>query len=164
MTNQLNRRKFIKHSALTGCALLMAAQMNPMHAFFNEDNDTEVPDPAKLEYCGYKCPDSCEFYKATKENNTELKKKAYEKWEIRQKHNAEFDPEKIFCWKCKAGEHPDGIVAINCSVRKCALEKGYEACIECDNLAKCEKELWTKFPKFHKKIQDMQTVYLENKS
>ena len=164
MSNQLNRRKFIMHSALSGCALLMASKMNPLYAFDHLPDPTEVPDPTKLEYCGYSCHDDCLFYRATKENNTELKKQAYDQWKIKENHGVEFEPEKIFCWKCKSDDHPVGIVTNKCTVRSCVIEKGYNACIECDGLTTCDKELWTKFPKFHEKIMEMQTVYLEHKS
>lgn len=63
----------------------------------------------------------------------------------------------------KSKGHPNGIIALNCPVRACVIEKGYDACIQCDELANCDKELWIKFPKFHKKVNEMGTDWLPNK-
>ena len=34
-----------------------------------------------------------------------------------------------------------------------------ESCIECDDLATCDKKLWTTFPTFHDKVIEMQQKY-----
>ncbi|HNW57641.1 MAG TPA: DUF3795 domain-containing protein, partial [Bacteroidales bacterium] len=90
----------------------------------------------------------CTLYKASAGNNIELKEKAYKEFMIKENYNIDFNPEKIFCFTCKDKSKPAGIILTSCTVRKCAIEKGYECCIECDGLAACDKELWKKFPKF----------------
>lgn len=162
MTNQFSRRKFIKKSTLTGlagCTLLMSAKLNPLHAFDHLAENNEAIDPSKLNFCGYTCPAECEFLKATKENNTELKKDAYEKWHLKERYNVDFDEKKIFCWGCKVDDEKAGVVVGNCPIRNCAKERGHEACIQCETLKTCEKDLWKRFPDFHKSIIEMQEIY-----
>lgn len=162
MNNTVDRRKFLKGSTIagiSGCALLMAAKLNPLHAFDHLPDEKEVPDPLKMNYCGYTCPADCKFLKATKENNPELKKEAYEMWKVKERYGVDFDPEKIFCWGCKTPDKPEGVIITGCTVRKCAIEKGHQACIQCDNLVSCDKDLWTNFPDFYNNVKEMQKTY-----
>lgn len=164
MKTEVNRRNFIKLSAMagfTGCAFLMAAKINPLNAMDTFSN--EKPDPKKLNYCGYQCPADCQFLQATRENNPELKLKAFQNWKIKEKYGVEFEAEKVFCWGCKTKDKPLGIAVSKCPVRNCAIEKGYDCCIECKNLEKCEFELWKNFPDFFKQVQEMQKTYIGSK-
>jgi hypothetical protein len=166
MTTEVNRRDFLKKGALAGmagCALLITARMNPLFANSLQPDETVKPDPKKLNYCGYQCPSDCKFLKATQENNTELKKEAYEIWKIKEKHNVDFDPEKIFCWGCKTSDKPEGVVVKGCQVRKCTIEKGYDCCIECSNLTACNFDLWKQFPDFHTNMINKQKRFLSEK-
>jgi hypothetical protein len=166
METEVNRRNFIKLSAvagITGCAFLLAGKFNSLQAFNTSSTGNEVPDPKKLNYCGYKCPDDCQFLQATRENNPELKKKAYETWKIKEKYNIDFDAEKTFCWGCKTKDKPLGITVSKCPVRNCAIEKGYDCCIECDKLTSCGFELWKNFPDFQKQVIDMQKNFKVSK-
>ena len=90
------------------------------------------------------------------ENNTELKKKAYEEFKMKEKYNIEFDQDKVFCYGCKPKDKPLSINVSACTVRKCVTEKGYDCCIECNGLTSCDKELWKSFPQFKEKVIDMQ--------
>lgn len=40
------------------------------------------------------------------ENNTELKKKAYEEFKMKEKYNIEFDQDKVFCYGCNPKGKP----------------------------------------------------------
>jgi hypothetical protein len=167
MLNKSDRRNFLKHTAVlgvSGCALLMAAKFNPLQAFDHKPDGNEVPDPLKMNYCGYSCPADCKFLIATKENNIDKKKEAYEIWRIKERRGVDFDEKKIFCWGCKTPDKPLGVVTSGCTVRKCAIEKGYQACIECNNIASCDKALWKEFPDFHKSVIEMQKSYKASKS
>jgi len=153
-----NRRNFIKGSAIAGCSLLIAGKLS---AFSFPQN--EIPDPKKLNYCGYTCPKDCKFLEASLKNDTELKKEAYEIWEMKTRFGVEeFDADKIFCYGCKTKDKPVGIRLERCDVRSCAIDKKLESCIECDELTTCEKDLWKKFPDFKSSIIKMQEVYKEN--
>ena len=154
MTNRLLRRDFImKTSAacMGGCFLF---SVNRAAASILQEN--QPIDPEKLCYCSYKCPDDCHFLVASLKNDADLKKAAYEEWELKERLGLEFDAEKIFCFRCKPAGRPEGPVLQHCTVRSCAMEQGYQACIQCDQLNDCEKELWTRFPQFHQVVIEMQ--------
>lgn len=164
MKSKIKRRDFIIKSTqagMIGCAFMVRSKLSAMESFYKSPDD-EVPDPKKLNYCGYKCPIDCQFLQGSVENNVELKKEAYELWKIKERFNIDFDPEKIFCFGCKTKDKPEGVVLINCTVRKCAMEKKIDCCIECDELVDCEKDLWTRYPKFKEQVILMQKKYFES--
>lgn len=159
----IKRREFLKQTARAGvasCALLACSNLNAFHVLDRILSGDEVPDPLKLNYCGYKCPEDCQFRMASEKNDVELKKEAYKNWAIKERFGVEFDAEKIFCFGCKNEEMPEGVVLKNCTVRKCAIEKGVDCCIECDELADCKRELWDRFPDFKLKVIEMQKTYM----
>lgn len=162
MNNQINRRKFMTAGVVTGCALLLSGKLLANDAFIHFQN--QKPDPKKLNYCGYTCPKDCVFLEASVKNDVELKKKAYETWEMKDRFGvAEFDAEKIFCFGCKTTDKPVGIRLQKCDVRNCAIDKKLDSCIECKELSACEKDLWKKFPDFKNAVIKMQSEYFENK-
>ncbi len=162
MNNQINRRKFMTAGVVTGCALLLSGKLLANDAFIHLQN--QKPDPKKLNYCGYTCPKDCVFLEASVKNDVELKKKAYEIWEMKDRFGvAEFDAEKIFCFGCKTTDKPVGIRLQKCDVRNCAIDKKLDSCIECKELSACEKDLWKKFPDFKNAVIKMQSEYFENK-
>ena len=154
-----NRRAFIQKSAFVGCTLLISGKISAFP--FPQD---EIPDPKKINYCGYTCPKDCLFLEASLKDDTELKKKAYETWKIKEHYNLDFDPKTTFCFGCKNEEKPAGVVTKNCTVRSCAIDKKLNACIECKELKTCDKDLWTRFPDFHKSVLKMQEKYFEAKA
>ncbi len=162
MNNQINRRKFMTAGVVTGCALLLSGKLLANDAFIHLQN--QKPDPKKLNYCGYTCPKDCVFLEASVKNDVELKKKAYEIWEMKDRFGvAEFDAEKIFCFGCKTTDKPVGIRLQKCDVRNCAIDKKLDSCVECKELSACEKDLWKKFPDFKNAVIKMQSEYFENK-
>ena len=161
-TNQ-SRRDFLEKSSRIGftCGVFFCLpKILPFGSLLRED---KIPDPRKLNYCGYTCPSDCQMKKATLENNVELKKEAYKSWRIENKYGIAFDPDKVFCYGCKTPDRSLGLVVEKCSARNCAIERKYDCCIECNNLTACDKEIWKTFPDFHKMIIDMQKKYREAK-
>jgi len=160
MKKEIDRRNFIATCFRAGtacCAMSFCPALAAQDPLKPQDGK---PDPKKLEYCGYKCPADCTLKKGTLENNTELKKKAYAEFKFREKYGIDFDPEKVFCYGCKsAGDKPISMPVKACTVRKCVIDKGYESCIQCDGLTKCDKELWSNFPKFRDAVIEMQKKY-----
>jgi hypothetical protein len=159
-TSAPSRRTFLNRSvklAMGSC--MLTACPNLLFATFKADND--IPDPKKLNYCGYSCPDDCKLFIATKDNNVKQKKEAYTSWRIEEKYGLAFDPEQMVCYMCKTNKAMPGVVVERCSVRKCVLEKKYDCCIECDELRECNEELWKTFPDFHKSVIDMQIKYTD---
>ena len=162
MKNSLKRREFIINSCkagMAGCALLYGAKLfgagnlTPL-------NNRDVPDPGKLNYCGFTCSPDCKMKKATLENNIDLKKEAYRDWRIEKKYGIAFDPEIVSCYGCKVSDDKVGLIASKCTVRSCAIEKGYDCCIQCTGLASCDKEIWKTFPDFHKQMIDLQKQFI----
>ena len=91
MKNRYNRR------TVAGCALLISGKISAIAGYAHLQN--ERPDPKKLNYCGYTWPTNWQFLEASVKNDADLKKKAYETWEMKNWFGvAEFDPDKIFCF------------------------------------------------------------------
>lgn len=166
MKQPLKRREFLIRGSRAGiacCALLMGAN----RLAFGKTKTPPSDDPIDLKtlcYCGYKCPADCKFLEASVKNDTELKKEVYANWKIKEQYGLDFDPEKIFCYGCKNKEKPEGVLLQNCTVRQCAISKGYEACVECKELVACDKKLWNRFPEFKNQVIEMQKQYFGQKS
>ena len=157
MSSNLPRREFLINASLAcmgGCLLFTGKNLNAVHL-----QDGQPIDPGKLCFCGYSCPDDCHFLVASLKNDAALKKAAFEEWELEDHYGLVFDEKKIFCFRCKPGDKPEGPVLTHCTVRACAIEKGYQACIQCDDLKGCGKELWSRFPQFHEGVLKMQEEY-----
>lgn len=158
--NPINRRVFLSTTARTGIALCGCCLCSPLAPLGAEQEG--VDQPISLEgrcFCGYRCPEDCTFLRGTLEDDVELKKQAWKEWKIEQRFGVEFDPEQAICYGCRATDKPEGIVLANCTVRDCAIEKDRECCIDCDDLAGCEKDLWTRFPEFKKQVMAAQLRY-----
>jgi len=160
MNKKQTRREFMRKSSQLGLAC-GAFTLCPKFGMLEKILQEEVPDPKKLNYCGYVCPSDCPMYMATIENDAEKKKEAYEMWKIQERYGVAFDPEVIFCYGCKSPDKPEGVVLNNCTVRHCAIEKGYECCIECEKLPVCDLDLWKRFPQFHQNMIETQKKYQE---
>jgi hypothetical protein len=152
-TKPIDRRTFICTGA-TVCGACVCSQL-PLAAWAGD----EPIDPRKLTFCGYTCPEDCKFLRATLDDDLELKKEVWKEWKIEEHHGLAFDEKQAFCYGCKAADKPDSVVLANCDVRPCARERKLEACIQCDDLATCDKKLWARFPKFHTKVVEMQQRY-----
>lgn len=165
MAKKQNRRSFLKNCTQYGfsCMALFLWNKNLL-ASDNDSTKTDtkkvIIDPKQLSYCGIACHKACGLYKATKENNIELKKKFYNQWNWKEKFKIDFDPEKVFCYGCKPGEKPLKIGMDKCAVRMCAIENKMESCIQCSKLDKCDKDLWKNWPDFHNNIKQLQKQYL----
>jgi hypothetical protein len=158
MKTEIKRREFLGKcfkAGAAGCALFYG------NSLLAQDPKQQVqkPDLKSLTFCGFKCSNQCTLYRATIENSPELRKKAYEEFKWKEKFNVDYDPVKVFCWGCKPKDKPLSINVIACTVRKCAIEKKYDSCIQCNGLSACDKELWKNFPKFKAAVLESQKVY-----
>ena len=156
MKTELKRRDFVTKCFKAGVTCCAFVYGNSLLAQDPVKQQLKKADLKSLTYCGFKCTEQCTLYKATIENNVELKKKAYEELKWKEKFNLDFDPEKVFCYGCKPKDKPLSINVSACTIRKCVTEKGYDCCIECNGLTSCDKELWKSFPQFKEKVIDMQ--------
>lgn len=165
MNSKFDRRDFFRKSTqagMAGCLLLISPSLLAAENLGHLDNQ-EALDPKKLNYCGYKCPDNCQFLEASVKNDPDLKKKAYDTWQVKERYGADFEADKIYCFGCKNKEKPEGVILKGCGVRKCAIEKGFDCCIECKDLKECKQDLWTRFPDFKNQVIKMQQQYMEAK-
>jgi hypothetical protein len=85
MESQKGRRRFLKDCAKMGgtcCALLACHRLLPAE----EGRQSPKPiDLAPLSYCGIPCVKVCPLYKATQENDVQMKKTLYERQEMKKK-------------------------------------------------------------------------------
>jgi hypothetical protein len=157
MKTDLKRRDFLTKcfkAGVTGCALLYGNKLSAQDPVKLKKSDLK-----NLTYCGFTCNNQCTLYKATMENSMELKMKAYKEFKWKEKFNVDFDADKIFCYGCKPKDKQLSINVTVCTVRKCAIEKGHDCCIECTDLISCDKELWKNYPKFKEHMLDIQKTY-----
>jgi hypothetical protein len=152
MDKKQSRRHFLKQGALFagGCCALLAWNRS-LPAIMAGPEEKQEPklkpiDFSKISYCGFPCFQACELYKATLENDEKAKKLIYEKWGWKEKFGVVYDSDKIFCHTCKPGDKPKKVGMAECAIRNCALANGMEACVQCRNLAACDKEYWKQWP------------------
>lgn len=163
MDSKLRRREFLKRSGqagIAGCALLLCGNAAASVSLLMGD---DIPDPAKLNYCGYTCPEKCDYLMATLNDDEALKKECFANWAIEERYGIKYDPEISFCYGCKAEGKPEGVVVTACTVRACTIEKELDCCIECDELRSCDKDLWKRFPEFYDGVKKLQLKYFESK-
>ena len=156
----IDRRVFVSTTAKAGVTLCGLCLCSPLSSFAEEDaGKEETIDLEGRCFCGYKCPDDCTFLQGTLQDDIELKKKAWKLWKIEERFDVDFDPAQAICYGCKTMDKPKGIVLARCTVRDCAIEKGQECCIDCDELTACDKDLWQRFPEFKGKVIEAQEKY-----
>jgi hypothetical protein len=157
MKPDLTRRTFIARGS--GACIACCLTMTGSRLFSATGADTGMPDPEKYTYCGYRCTPECTLLKASLANDTELKKKTFEEWQIAERYGIEFEAEGFFCYGCKVGEKPKGLLVQKCPIIPCAQKKGFDCCFQCNDLAECDQELWTKYPQHRDFVLDLQKSY-----
>lgn len=163
MSKKIDRRDFFKKGTQAGvacCAFMMTSKVTLAESLTKMFEDQKI-DPKRLNYCGHICPEDCKFYLATIENNETKKKEAFDIWNIKARYDVDFDSKTAVCWRCKNNDKTQGVVVSNCTVRECAMKKGFDSCIQCDELTSCNKDLWKTFPDFYERIKEMQVKYKE---
>ena len=88
-----------------------------------------------IAYCGLDC-EKCDAYIATKNNDQELKEKTAKYWS--ELNGATIQAKDINCEGCRTNGCKSVYCESLCPIRKCAQIKGFETCIECDNMDNCE--------------------------
>ncbi|MBN2829244.1 MAG: DUF3795 domain-containing protein [Candidatus Cloacimonetes bacterium] len=86
-----------------------------------------------IAYCGLDC-NQCDAYKATMNDDDELRNKLAEFWS--KNSGMEIDPMDISCTGCKSDGVQIGYCA-ECAIRHCGIKKGLENCAYCPNYS-CE--------------------------
>ena len=162
MRRNTNRREFMKQSLLTGTGVALCCCFGCEKSTDKEmtSNAEELSkkigeDINQLSYCGINCNEKCELFRATKNNDLQLKAKVAKEWF--NKAEDEFKPEEIFCYGCKTENKPQNQLVANCAVRKCAREKMLAICAQCNAFPTCDKELWTKWPTLKQRIEEIRS-------
>jgi hypothetical protein len=156
--SKIDRRVFLATSAKAGVSLCGACACLGRLAVADEKVHI---DPKNFNYCGYVCPSDCKFRRATIENDNELRQIAWAVWKIDERFGIPYKRKLAFCHGCKAPGEPEGVMVANCDVRACVRDKGFDCCIECDELEACDKQLWKLFPQFRQQVMALQNQYRE---
>lgn len=146
-----NRRDFLKKSAAVGTGAAWGVISFCSGCCQCEPKAEEVTkkdvDYSKIAYCGIYC-DTCPLYKATIANDDEAKMKVAKEWGANNK--SDFKLEEYYCYGCK-DKRSLGAVGYNCTVKECAIKRGYALCSQCSELEACDEKLWKEFPWIHEK-------------
>ena len=89
-----------------------------------------------IAYCGLDC-EKCEARVATINNDDSLRTKVAKKWS--ELNKVEITKEMINCTGCKVDGAKTPFCDSMCSIRKCAKEKNFETCGDCERMLCCEK-------------------------
>ncbi len=89
-----------------------------------------------IAYCGLDC-EKCEARLATVNNDDELRIKVAKEWS--ELNKVEITKEMINCTGCRIDGAKTPFCDSMCEIRKCAKNKNFETCGDCDNLMSCEK-------------------------
>ena len=157
-----DRREFLKRSfnGLLGCCALAqcpALTGEPADEKTGSETEKYLTDVSKdITYCAYRCGKDCPWLTASLSGNSEKLNELAEAWS--EHHEGRTIPENLrFCFGCKpAQDKPEGYIVASCTVKPCAMEKGYASCIECSHLATCDKELWKKYPQHREYVLGLQ--------
>lgn len=88
-----------------------------------------------IAYCGLDCR-KCDAYKATVNNDDELRTKTAELWT--KLNGVKITKEMINCFGCRGDGAKTPFCDKLCRIKKCASGKHYETCADCKNKEKCE--------------------------
>lgn len=89
-----------------------------------------------IAYCGLDC-ERCEAYIATKNDDWDLRRKVAKHWS--ELNSVEITPEMINCDGCRRNGRKTVFCDSLCQIRKCAMEKGFSTCGDCNELGTCDK-------------------------
>jgi hypothetical protein len=159
MQAPLPRRAFLKLFGQLGVACCCSCRLARAADEAKPKGGT-LPDLKSRAHCGLLCNDRCPLFKATVANDTAAKEKIFREWGWQEKYGMEFDAAKVFCHGCKPGDRPLNISESRCTVRACSRERGLESCLQCRQLAACDKDLWKSWPKLKQQAEKWQQEYL----
>ncbi len=89
-----------------------------------------------IAYCGLDCK-KCEAYKATVNDDDELRIKVAKEWS--ELNNADITPQMINCQGCRLDGVKTPFCDRLCPIRQCAESKTVETCGDCSEMKSCKK-------------------------
>ena len=157
MDDKKHRREFLKRGITVGTAMAMGGLGLAgccKHLCSKRKSTAEADvDYSRYAYCCINC-DACPLYKATLKDDKEEKMKLAKKWGDAKK--PDFKLEDFYWYGCK-DERSKGAVGVGCTVRKCAIKKGFATCAQCDDFEECDEKLWKSFPEIRDSVLKMKT-------
>lgn len=155
MSNEKFRREFLKRGISFGTAMALggvglAGCCKHLSSERKSAAAGEI-DFSRIAYCCINC-DICPLYKATIDKDEEAKMKLANEWGDAKK--PDFKLENFYCYGCK-DERSKGVVGMGCTVRKCALKKGFATCAQCGDFETCDEKLWKSFPEIRDSVRKM---------
>ena len=152
------RRSFLKHSAAIGTgitlgAIGLAGCYGKKHQSTKEQRlKTDAIDFSHVSYCCFDCHQQCPLYKATINNDDNVKIETAKEWGDFDKPG--FKLEEYYCYGCK-DQKSRGIPCNSCKVKECAVKKGLATCAQCGDFESCDQELWKLFPQMRDDVRKM---------
>ena len=156
-----DRRAFLKQSVkgitfcctLSHCPQLLKADSEEKIMDQNEAYMKKVSED--ITYCAYRCNKNCPWLVASLNNDQKKLQELANKWS--ENHDNKKMPESgMFCFGCRPIDKPMGHIVSICTVRQCAIEKKLSNCVECNDLATCDKDLWNKYPSHRQYVLKLQ--------
>lgn len=147
MDEKQNRRAFLKNTVAAGAGLAMGCSIFSGCTASSCKMNKSAPaadagrDFSNLAYCCLDCS-KCDLLIATHDNNEKLRAEVAQKWGMDK--NKDFKLEDFNCLGCKSDKV--GYFCKDCTVKKCAVQKGLPTCAHCDDLDSCDQHLWKEFP------------------
>jgi len=153
--SEQERRQFLVKGLALGTAVVVADVGLPRCARLaeaaaateGEAGATKERPLEELAYCGADCQ-QCELYKATRENDLEVKARFANNW--KKAFGVTIAAEDVACDGCRSdtgrlGYHCSSV----CDVRKCGLSRKVTSCAVCEDFPSCDKKLWENWPAMH---------------
>jgi len=153
MSTKKNRREFLKQSLTLGTSLSIGS-LGLASCSNNRCSKSTADigiDFSRIAYCCINC-DDCPLYKATIDNDDKAKMEIAKKWGDAEKPS--FKLKDYYCYGCK-DKRSCSIPGNECTVRPCAVKKGFATCAQCPDFEACDKELWKKYPTMRDGVRDI---------
>jgi hypothetical protein len=158
MSTKKSRRELLKQGVTIGTSLAiggigLAGCCKHLCLKSLSKTDSGI-DFSRIAYCCINC-DTCALYTATLNNDAEAKKKIAEQWGDAKR--PDFTLEDFYCYGCK-DKRSRGTPGEDCTVRDCAVRKGFATCAQCSVFEDCDEKLWQNFPSTRDGVRSMKAM------
>jgi hypothetical protein len=155
MSTENNRREFLKQGVAIGTSLAIGgiclAGCCSKRCLKSESAAESDIDFSRIAYCCINC-DKCPLYEATLKSDDEAKKKIAAEWGDDKRED--FKLEEFYCYGCK-DKRSCGVPGRDCTVRICAVKKGFATCAHCESFEVCDNKFWRDFPQMRDEVRSL---------
>lgn len=153
MSMENNRREFLKQGIAKGASLAIGSIClvgcrSERRIKSIADSDIDF---SRIAYCCFNC-DKCPLYEATLRNDNEAKKKIAAEWGDDKRED--FRLEEFYCYGCK-DKRSCGVAGRECTIRVCAVKKGFATCAHCESFEDCDNKFWRDFPEMREVVRGL---------